>query len=279
MTFRPIRAGTGVRTGFVLAMLGTAVLLCGFGDAAAGIKVSLVAPANVTVGSQFDVQLVVTESGSAFNAFEAIVGWDPGVLQRVPVSPISLQEGALMTGACPNRFHVFKPAADRDTITDALLCNQVSVTGPGTLYKLRFQAPSEPETTLVQLLPGLRFYDAGIAVNPVTPTHATIVIRSSVDVPAGVPAPALKLRVSPNPTRGATGVWIDAPQGTHQTVDVRDLAGRRVRRIDEGWHAAGTRRLDWDGRDRDGIPAPPGVYVLTLRAGDEIVSTRFTLLR
>jgi len=74
-------------------------------------------------------------------------------------------------------------------------------------------------------------------------------------------------------------VWIETPASGHQVLEVRDLAGRTVRRIAEGWHAAGTRQLHWDGRDLHGAPSPPGIYVLQLRAGDDVVNARFALLR
>ena len=116
-----------------------------------------------------DLTIVVTQSGSAFNAFDAIVGYDPAALTLVPLSPLSLQQGSLMTGACSNTFHQFEQGADRDTITDALLCNATSVTGPGQIYRLHFRASATPQVTTVRFLPGLQFYNAGLYVMEFNP--------------------------------------------------------------------------------------------------------------
>src|SRR5437879_4467303 len=89
--------------------------------AAPGVKVALL-PAAQTVapGAEFDLSLEVTRAGSSFNAFDAIVGYDPAALTLVPLTPLSNQEGSYFVAACSNRFHRFRPGADRDTITDVL---------------------------------------------------------------------------------------------------------------------------------------------------------------
>jgi hypothetical protein len=54
------------------------VALLAAGNASAGVTVAL-QPASqlVAPGSDFDVLLEVTAPGSSFNAFDAIVGYDP----------------------------------------------------------------------------------------------------------------------------------------------------------------------------------------------------------
>lgn len=108
-------------------------------------------PAIQTVApeAEFDLYLQVTQSGSAFNGFDAIVGYTPSALTLVPLSQ---QEGALMTGACATRFHRFRTGVDRDTITDVLLCSEVFLTGPGQIYRLHFRAATTPQTTAVQFM-------------------------------------------------------------------------------------------------------------------------------
>src|SRR5512145_2614324 len=123
--------------GFVL------LALCAVSPAHAAVRVALT-PALQTVapGSDFDVFVDVTEAGSAFNGFDLVVGYDPAALTFLPLSPTTLQQGCLMTGACSgacgNTFHVFGAAGDSLAVSDVLLCNQFSLTGPGRIYKLRF---------------------------------------------------------------------------------------------------------------------------------------------
>src|SRR5438445_13890395 len=60
---------------------------------AQGVKVALL-PATQTVapGAEFDLSMEVTVAGSAFNGFDAYIGYDPAALTLIPLSPISLQE-------------------------------------------------------------------------------------------------------------------------------------------------------------------------------------------
>ena len=135
------------------------VLTAHASPAAPGVTVALLPTQQVAPGATFDVYIQVTQAGSVFNGFDAVIGYDPAALTFVPGSN---EEGPYMTGACGNTFHVFRAGAGRDTITDVLLCAGVSLPGPGQLYKLRFQASMTPQVTEVRFLPGLQFYNAGL---------------------------------------------------------------------------------------------------------------------
>lgn len=248
--------------------------LASFAPAArAGVSAALEpATQTVTAGADFDVTLTVTESGSVFNAFDAVVGHDPAALTLIQLTPISLQEGALMQEGCASRFHRFRSGSDRDTITDVLLCSGVSLSGPGQIYRLRFHASSTPQTTTIQFLSGIRFYDAGVAVTPVTTADATVVIASPVGVgleDVGRESP--RLRVGPNPSRGATKILVETAASGSQELAVRDLMGRLVRRLPAGWFAAGRREVIWDGRDDAGARSRPGMYYAELRTPERTV--------
>jgi hypothetical protein len=232
-----------------------AALLCaawGVASASAqGVTVAL-SPALqvVSAGQEFDVTLEVSRAGSAFNGFDAIVGYDPAALTFVQLSPVSLQEGDLMTTACGNRFHRFRPGSDRDTITDVLLCDGVSVTGPGTIYRLHFRAGTTNQVTHVTFLPGLRFYNAGLYVTPLQSSDATVSIGMATGVGSG---PQLAPGAAPNPFRTATVIRL----GTTRTgpVSIVDTQGRSVRRLE-----ASAGRATWDGRNEAGVRLPPGTY-------------------
>ena len=119
------------------------------GAAGAGVTVSL-SPAAQTVapGAEFDVLVDVT-AGSPFNAFDLLVGYDPGLLTPVPLAPLSGQIGPLPKNACAMPFHRFHGSAGADTANYSMLCAGVSVSGPGTIYKLRFRAAAtgEPDSS------------------------------------------------------------------------------------------------------------------------------------
>ena len=86
-------------------------------------------------------------------------------------------------------------------------------------------------------------------------------------------AAGLTMRVAPNPMRDETRLKLDidpALTGGARipvTVWVMDAAGRHVARLDDEPLGAGTHLLRWGGRrDRDGRPAPAGVYWLKVDA-------------
>lgn len=89
----------------------------------------------------------------------------------------------------------------------------------------------------------------------------------------------LALAVAPNPFRDATEVRFALPSGERVSLEVFDVAGRRVRGLLRGEAPAGERRIAWDGRDETGSPVAPGLYLLRLGAGPLTAEGRVLRLR
>lgn len=245
---------------------------------AQGVTVALLPSQQVAPGATFDLYVQVTEAGSVFNGFDAVVGFDPAALTFVPGSDA---EGPYMTGACGNTFNVFQAGANSLTFTDVLLCAGVSLPGPGQLYKLSFQASMTPQVTEVGFLPGLQFYNAGLYVNPVNSSNVRIGIGMSPNagvVPSKSPT-RLLLTAAPNPSPGALMFKAESDQAGPETLGVFDLQGRVVRRLEERRIEPGTHTIAWDGRNEAGAKLPPGVYLARLEVAERTVWTRITLLR
>ena len=248
--------------------------------AAQGVTVALTPNGNqVALGSTFTLDITVTEAGSAFNGFDAVISYDPAALTLIPTSPTSLQQGSLMTSACGNLFHRFRAGASTDTITSVLLCNGVSRTGPGQVYRLTFQASSTAQLTTVRFLAGLQFYNAGLYVNPVSSTDAVVGI--GMPVPVGVTprlaAPRLGLKIAPSPTRLGALFTLESDRTGMQKVGVFDVRGRLVRMFEDSAGAAGVRTLAWDGLDGSGRRVAAGVYLVTFQVAGRSVSNRITV--
>lgn len=97
--------------------------------------------------------------------------------------------------------------------------------------------------------------------------------------PAGALATLFEA-LGPNPTTGPTRIAFTLARAARVEVRVHDLAGRLVRRIDEGRLAAGRHRATWDGRGSDGQAMNPGLYFVRLDVdGRSIGTKRLTLLR
>lgn len=251
------------------------------GDAEADGVHAALAPALTTVapGEEFTVEVAIVGAGAPFNGFDAVVEFDPAVLTFLPTAPISQQEGPLMTGACASRFHRFTAAADSLVITDVLLCADVSVTGPGPIYRLRFRAGDAPAVAWVRLRPlRTRFYDAGLFVSPVETADGEVRIGDLTD--AGGPSPArLSVRAWPNPSRAKATLELSADVAGPQQVTIVDARGRRVRTYALADGAPGRRTLAWDGLDGRGRRVAAGWYRVTFRAGGREVANSLILLR
>jgi hypothetical protein len=98
-------------------------------------------------------------------------------------------------------------------------------------------------------------------------------ITPLVDVTSGVHARAPSFSPAyPNPSRDLVSFDLEMPTASAVSVDVFDLAGRRIRRLTKGSLTAGAHRLVWDGRTADGSLAADGVYFVRARlAGYEMV--------
>jgi hypothetical protein len=217
----------------------------------------------VGAGSGFDVDLVVTTSGSTFNGFKGVVRYDPAKLTFVPTSPTTLQQGSYMTGACGSTFHLFSQTGDSLNVTDVLLCNGVSLSGPGQVYRFHFVAANTPGDSTIIRIEQLAFYDAGVRVTPVFTQDDTVYIDNPVGVgDVGGPTATIELRAAPNPSRSGTTLLLSAPVAGEQSLLLQDVAGRVVRHLGAGRYEAGPRAVAWDGRDDRGSAVAPGVYLV-----------------
>ena len=248
--------------------------------AAAGIKVGLT-PASQTValGADFDLYLDITEAGSNFNGYDVVVSYDPAALTFLPLAPVSSQQGCLMTGgcsgACGNTFHIFNAAGDSLSVNNVLLCNGVSLTGPGHLYKFRFHASNTPQVTFVTIRRA-NFYNAGLFVTPVEKTNATIGIGVNVGVGDRASFVTDGIRVEPNPSRGRVRFSSADAGADLDAIDVVDLQGRLVRHLER--EPGGAASLAWDGLDASGQRVPAGLYLARGRRGLRLMTARVVLL-
>jgi hypothetical protein len=268
------------RAPFRLLAFTLATLLLPVPSGAQGVHVRFSPVSQIVgAGSGFDIDVVVPDSGAGFNGFDARLIFDPLALTFVPASPNTLQQGSYMTGACGNTFHQFSAASDSLAITDVLLCNGVSLPGPGQIYRLHFTAKNVPNTTTVLHFGQVSFYNAGVLVTPVTAIDDTIYIDNPVAVGDGPGAAGVELSAAPNPTTTGTTFRLASPLAGEQSLLVQNIAGRVVRRLDAGGFAAGARAVTWDGRDDRGASVPPGVYLVRYRTPAGARQMRVVLLR
>jgi hypothetical protein len=103
------------------------------------------------------------------------------------------------------------------------------------------------------------------------------------DAPALLPASRLGAlgQAAPNPFRPATSIPYSLARSAHVQIDVRDVAGRLVRKLVDGAQAAGEHRAEWDGVDERGRRVAAGTYFyrMTVDGQARIGAGKISLLR
>jgi hypothetical protein len=88
-----------------------------------------------------------------------------------------------------------------------------------------------------------------------------VVLGEPVTVAAGSPLAFALQRVSPNPSTGPLHVEFSLARAAFVSLDLYDVAGRRVAKLASGTLAAGVHRVDWPGM----AGRSPGVYSVRYR--------------
>ena len=266
------------RLGITRQWLLLAALLSLAAPATASISVAILPESQtVTPGSEFDVEVAITELGSSFNAFGLVIGFDPAALTPIPISPLSDQIGGAMTEVCSNFFHDFRAGAMSDTVNCSMLCGGVTISGPGQVYRLRFQASLIEQVTELSFQ-AQKFYRGGVFVSPVSSAGAVVQIVTQAGSDNRSSAGQLSVWTRPNPASRATRVHYEIPIADRVTLDILDIQGRQVRRIMDEFQDAGRHSIFFDGRTESGSRVPAGMYVVRLVGSGSIQTSTFVIL-
>ena len=230
----------------------------------------------VDPNEEFDVEFAIFQADHVFNGFDLAIRFDPTRLTYVAGTNA---QGAVMTSACANRFHLFGAAPDSLRTTLVLLCAGVSVTGPGVLYKARFKAGTTVGGTMLEIGPSTQFFDAGFDVEPLEAQNLQICITTC---PVGVEDDAAVTRFamrapSPNPWsgRGPASFGFDLPRAGEVSLTLHDVGGRVVASTAPRWFEPGRHVLALE-RPQG---ARAGVYFARMRSPFGSVSRAVVLAR
>jgi len=107
------------------------------------------------------------------------------------------------------------------------------------------------------------------------------VTTSDARVGSAAAALATLGRATPNPFRPATAIPYTLARPARVRLEIRDVAGRLVRRLVDGSEAAGAHRAVWDGADEEGHRLPAGTYFyrMTVDGRTLIGAGKVSLLR
>lgn len=174
----------------------------------------------------------------------------------------------------------------RWTVTDGAAVDSVVVeysthgaAGPWTMLL----ASGTPVDSLDWIVPAVATDSALVrvtafdaALNSASATCASLfhVLDPSAGV-ASAPRALAFARPTPNPARGTVHFAFALPAEASVTVDVLDIAGRRVAVLAHGTFAAGAHELRWDGHDAGGTPVRAGVYFARMTTERQLLTRRF----
>jgi hypothetical protein len=83
----------------------------------------------------------------------------------------------------------------------------------------------------------------------------------------------------PNPFNPQTTISYYLPEGGRVVLDVYDVSGKRITRLDDGIKDRGMHKKVWNGRDANGREVSSGVYFFRLRYGATALNRKAILLR
>lgn len=100
----------------------------------------------------------------------------------------------------------------------------------------------------------------------------------ATDIGAGAPMVMVE-RPEPSPTVGSVRVKLALAKATNVEARIFDIRGRAMATLYRGTLPGGTQILNWDGKTRDGSMAPAGVYFVQVQADQNVIGSKFVLVR
>ncbi len=223
---------------------------------------------------------------------------------------------ALQTLIFPTRFAIFRTSQHEDTadtlgpytiytgITDSIGVKEVTLQysidggsvynpvpmGDDAILNYSGDIPGQPYgTTVMYYVEALDSADVALTDPADAPTT---VYSFNVEEPMGVgdgsPGQGLPVAFSlgqnyPNPFNPSTTLSFEIPgiEGERSLVSLKiyDLRGRCVRTLVDSELPAGSHSVQWDGRNELGEQVSSGIYLYSLRAGDETFARKMTLVK
>jgi hypothetical protein len=143
--------------------------------------------------------------------------------------------------------------------------DSVSVTGPGCNFDRIYVGIENHNQTDAKWLDNTTMW--------LVPYAGTVADRD-------IAGPALELYPAlPNPCYDGTVISYRIPAAQDVSFAIFDVMGRKVMSLDDVGALPGLHEVRWDATTEDGIRVAPGVYVCTVRAGEETRSGKIAVTR
>ena len=150
----------------------------------------------------------------------------------------------------------------------------------GEIWALTWDGQNPPANELLATLSGITSFGVDGDGELFLVSFAGIVYRLFATTTTQTPARSALIAVRPNPFQSRTTIDFALAAPGRATIDVFDVAGRRVARISDHVVGARTSTVQWDGRGENGDRVGSGVYFLRLSLdGNPVDSRRLILLK
>ena len=121
------------------------------------------------------------------------------------------------------------------------------------------------QTPWGQYLNRFQFFNAGLGYAAGVTVYKYAEPNVTVEDPG---RPRTPPAVAPNPFRANTTIRFTLAREARVHLFVADPSGRVMRTLEHGSRGAGAHVVEWDGKTDQGTPAPAGIYLYVLHAGE-----------
>jgi hypothetical protein len=200
-------------------------------------------------------------------------GWEDAFLATYGESPLPVFIGHFAATSRGLEIHV-----EWDISTDELLQGFTLYRRESSSTTARVVATGDPFAIR-------SFTDTSVG-NGKTYEYELVIQTASGDVYHSTPARATVQSVStslgpnhPNPFNPKTTIEYTVGERMPVVIEIFDVSGRVVTRLDQGVRRAGTHRVQWDGRAADGRPMGSGVYFYRMSGAPQTGARKMILLK
>ena len=95
----------------------------------------------------------------------------------------------------------------------------------------------------------------------------------------GIEMPCHLFENHPNPFNPTTSIQFELPREEQVHLAIFDVAGRLIDVLVDGKRSVGRFSEVWEGKDRNGVSVPSGIYFARLQAGEFTATRKMVLIR
>ena len=143
--------------------------------------------------------------------------------------------------------------------------------GAGVVYASGFLAPTETDSAFTLILATPSGYTVEL---PATGTALDIDYED-----LRLPNLFTLNQNYPNPFNPSTLISFTLKEAGNVEVEIRDISGRLVKSVISGFQKAGPINFSWNGMNENGAPVSAGVYLYSVRFGENIQTKKMILLK